>query len=397
MKLLGSGWQARENSPKSRNEVFHSTRKYRNTRGMPCNLLISRAWAPLFSSLVHTRFSFVWFNMPLFPLILTTLFAIIRFEAVGARHNGFRHEALEASKKQQEKRLDPIILHNTTSEQFPASTTTSTSTYSIYSIVFPSPDAAPIEITAQSQVVTSFLPEATWCIGPPLAFLPVSGPPYFNRSTDYDAIIAGTGHCETVYVATETTICATTLTAIASKITVSECDQEITFSSEYDFTLETPTPTQAATANFSLITPFPTVKRVKSFWLAPWQSLTAGNTPSDVDLKICTILDEESMDCTRYQEVWEVVIVTKTATTQRDIQLTTTVTGPGTLIVETMEVTVTDTVETLDFSTTMLLQTEIETESISKEKKIVTSPAEGSDFTASTLYITKHLKYKSLR
>jgi hypothetical protein len=333
--------------------------------------------------------------MPLIPFIFTTLLALSRFEIVGARYNGFRHEALDASKKQQEKRLDPIVLNNTAIEQCPAST----STRSIYSILFPSPDAAPIEITAQSQVITSFLPEATWCVGPPIALIPISGPPYFNQSTEYETVTGGTAFCETAYVATQTTVCATTLTGIASKITISECDQEITFSSECGFTLETPTPTLAATANFSLITPAPTVKRMTTFWVAPWQSLTAGNTPSDVDIKICTLKDDESMECIRYQELWEVVVVTQTVTTPRDIQLTTTVTGPGTLIVETMQVLVTDTVvETVDLSTTLLLATEVEVESISKGKKLVTRPAGDSEPTnsaTSTLYITKQLKYKS--
>lgn len=205
-------------------------------------------------------------------------------------------------------------------------------------------------------------------------------------------MMTGTGYCETAFTPTETTVCATTLTGIASKITVTDCDQEITFSSECGFTLETPTPT--VTSGLSVITPAPTVKRMKTFWVAPWQSLTAGNTPSDVDIKICTILDDDTMECIRYREVWEVVVVTQTVTTQRDVQLTTTVTGPGTLIVETMEVYVTDTVETVDLSTTMLLETEVEVESISKGKKLVTRPASDAE---STLYITKHVKYISAR
>jgi hypothetical protein len=333
--------------------------------------------------------------MPPFPSLFTALLAITHSTFVDARHNGFRHEAVDASQEQLEKRMNPIILNTTDTAQCPAST----SARSIYSILYPSPDAAPVEITAQSQVVTSFLPEATWCVGPPIALMPVSGPPYFNQSTEFATITAGTGYCETAYVATETTVCATTLTGIATKVTVTECDQEITFSSECGFTLETPTPTQAAIFNDTLITPAPSVRRLKTFWIAPWQSLTAGNTPSDVDIKVCTILDDDSMECTRYMEVWEVVVVTQTVTTPRDVQLTTTVTGPGTLIVETMEVPVTNTVETVDLSTTMFLEMEVETESISKGTKshhfsandFDTEPAE------STVYLTKQVYYKSPR
>ncbi|KAF1966905.1 hypothetical protein BU23DRAFT_661016 [Bimuria novae-zelandiae CBS 107.79] len=129
-----------------------------------------------------------------------------------------------------------------------------------------------------------------------------------------------------------------------------------------------------------------------TYWLAPWQSLTAGDTPSDVDIKVCMVQDDESMEYVRYQEVWEVFVVTKIITTQREVQLTATVTGPGTLIVEMLNAVITDTVETVDLSTTLLLETEIETESTSKRKKLVTRLHETSEPAISTLYITKHVK-----
>lgn len=325
----------------------------------------------------------------MFPHILATILAIARFRGITARYNGFRHEAMDASKQYEKKfdKIDPIVVNYTVIEQCTAPTR------SIYSLFYPSPDATAVEITAQSQVVTSYLPEMTWCVGPPIALQPISTKaPYLNYSTEYEVITAGTGHCETVYVPTETTVCATTLTGLASKVTVSECDQQITFSSECGFTLETPSPT---TSSFSLVTPAPTVKRMMTYWLAPWQSLTAGTAPSDVDIKICTVQEDESLECIRYQEVWEVFVVTKTVTTQREVQLTTTVTGPGTLIVETLNAVITDTVETIDLSTTLLLETEIETESTSKGKKLVTKPKAPSEAATSTLYITKHVKYKT--
>ncbi|KAJ4358549.1 uncharacterized protein N0V89_003133 [Didymosphaeria variabile] len=339
----------------------------------------------------------------MFPHILTTLLAIARFRGITARGNGFRHEAIDASDQHYERveKLDPLIFDRTISEQCPVPTR------SIYSLLYPSPDASAIEITSQSQVVTSYLPEMTWCVGPPVAFAPVTTKaPYLNHSTEYEVVSAGTGRCETVYVPTEATVCATTLTGIASKIIVSECDQEITFSSECGFTLETPSP---VTSNLSLITPAPTVKRMTTYWVAPWQSLTAGEAPSEVDIKVCTVQEDESLECIHYQEVWEVVVVTKTFTTHRNVQLTTTVTGPGTLIVETMTAVITDTVETIDLSTTLLLETGVETESTSKKKKLVTRPNEPSDTVetsvplvtselgTSTLYITKYVKYKSPR
>lgn len=87
--------------------------------------------------------------------------------------------------------------------------------------VFPSPGATPIEVFNQSQIVTSYIPEATWCVGPPIGLLATAtilGPPYLNASTLYSTTIGGTGYCETIYVSTTTSICATTLTGLASKV-----------------------------------------------------------------------------------------------------------------------------------------------------------------------------------
>jgi hypothetical protein len=328
-------------------------------------------------------------------LFIFTLLTLSPLPGSFARQqNGFRHEATDASRGPagQQKALEPLAINFTITEQCPTPTSTRRP---ILSILFPSPDAEPVEITTQSQVVTSFVPEMTWCVGPPIGFIPITtDAPYVNHSTQYETTVAGTGSCETVYAPTETTVCATVLTGLASKISITECDQEITFSSECGFTLETPTPTMN---NLSLITPAPTVKRMTTYWMAPWQSLTRGDTPSDVDIKVCTELEDGKSNCERYQEVWEVVVVTQTSTMQRQINLATTMTGPGTLIVETMHVTITDTIETVDLSTIILLETEIETETISKGKKLVTKPDNGESVAASTVYITKKVKYRSTR
>lgn len=271
---------------------------------------------------------------------------------------------------------------------------TPTTTRTIHSIVFPSPNASPIEITTQSQVITSYMPEMTWCVAPAIFLYPVTGPPYSNGSTSYRQSVEGTGKCETVFAPVKTTICATTLTGLGSRISVTKCDQEITFSTEYGFTMETPTPT--TTASSSLITPAPTLKRVLTYWLAPWQALTAGDTPEDVDVKVCTLLDEDNMECMRYQEVWQVVVVTSTSTTHRTIQVSTTVSGPGTIIVETVQSTITDTIESIDLSTVLMLETEIETESISSARK-PTSTVRSTQEITKTVFLTKHLHHVSSR
>ncbi|CBX99398.1 hypothetical protein IAQ61_000498 [Plenodomus lingam] len=271
-----------------------------------------------------------------------------------------------------------------------------TTTRSIHSIVIPSPGASPIEITAQSQVVTSYIPEMTWCVAPAMAVWPITnGPPYLNSSTtEYSTSYEGTGRCETVFAPIQTTVCATTLTGIGSKISVTDCEQQVTFSTECGFSLERPTPTPATTGFSSLITPAPSVRRLFTYYLAPWQALTAGDTPSDVDVKICTEQDNGTQECVRYQEVWEVVIVTSTRTTERTIQVSTTVSGPGTLIVETMTSTVTDTIESIDLSTVLQLETEVETESISSGRK-PTATVRSTQEVTTTIYVTRHLKHAS--
>jgi hypothetical protein len=122
--------------------------------------------------------------------------------------------------------------------------------------------------------------------------------------------------------------------------------------------------------------------------------MTAGKTSPDVDVKTCTNLDDDNMECIRYQEVWEVVVVTSTITKHHTVQISTTVSGPDTLIVATATGIYTDTIERIDLSTVLLLETKIETESISSGRKPTASVSSTSEITR-TVFITKHLQYKS--
>jgi hypothetical protein len=73
------------------------------------------------------------------------------------------------------------------------------------------------------------------------------------------------------------------------------------------------------------------------------------------------------------------------------------VTGPGTLFVATVQAVVTDTVETIDLSVTLLFETEIETEIETESSNATKESASGSDGSiedaASTLFITKTVKH----
>lgn len=266
---------------------------------------------------------------------------------------------------------------------------------STLTVIYPSSDAAPVEVTSISQVVTSFIPEATFCVGPALYFSSIAGGPFFNGSANVTQYISGTSSCDVEYSTTTKTICATTITGLASKVTVSECDQEITFSSECGYSLETPTP--SATSNVSaLITPAPTVRRLMTYWLAPWQSLTAGDAPSDVDVKVCTVLDDGNMKCQRYQEVWEVVVVTSTVTTSFPVTFSKTVSGPGALIFDSSTSYINSTTEFVSLSKTLRLDTEITVESTSTSRRPSTTVRLTEQYT-STLTVTRHLEHVASR
>ncbi|KAF1354522.1 hypothetical protein EJ07DRAFT_62906, partial [Lizonia empirigonia] len=262
-------------------------------------------------------------------------------------------------------------------------------------VIYPSSDAAPVEVTSISQVVTSYIPEATWCLGPALYFSSIAGAPFYNGSANVTRYESGASSCGVEYSTTTETICATTLTGLVSKITVSECDQEITFSSECGYSLETPTPTPATTSFSALITPAPMVRRLMTYWLAPWQSLTAGDAPSDVDVKICKVLDDGNMQCQRYQEVWEIVVVTSTVTTSYPVTFSKTLSGPGRLEFDSSTSYINSTTEFISLSKTLRLETEVTIESTRKSTKSAVDPRTTSEQPTSTVTITRHLEYVS--
>ena len=166
-------------------------------------------------------------------------FLVIAMSADRVHKNHFRHEAVEG--KCQIKSI-AIQAKPTTSNSF-------------YTIITPSLGAAPVKVTKQSQAVATFVPLMTMCVGPPVAFVPITnvGPPYLN----YSMSVAGNGSCSTYYTRTVMTVYATTLTGLATRIKVSQCSQEVTFSSDFGYSLETPSLVMNSNA---LIAPAPAIK-----------------------------------------------------------------------------------------------------------------------------------------
>ncbi|KAF2104993.1 hypothetical protein NA57DRAFT_71188 [Rhizodiscina lignyota] len=248
-------------------------------------------------------------------------------------------------------------------------TEASTITPSVLTYITPSPSAIPIPITAQSQVVQSFVPQVTFCAQPPLAYISGSFTntattgPYLNYSVSTPS---GTGSCQTSQSPTEITVCATTLTALASQVTVTACDQNVTFSSEYGYALDTPA--LNSTILNATITPSPTIRTLTTYYIASWQDIAAtpGVAPQDVDKKICSTYANGTDICVVEYEEWHVQIVTITTTTTSQIDVTATYPGPGQIIIHTAHWEVTDTLTTFALNSTMEIESYTETESTSQ-------------------------------
>jgi hypothetical protein len=293
--------------------------------------------------------------MSLFSITLLSL-AFLPFSSHGAVHHlakraRFQHEAFDIIEKRQlVANLPPSV---------PAEATTEPT---ILTLVTPSPSATPIAVTQQSQIVTSYVPQITVCALPPLAFVSgaflnpaASGPPFLNYSVSTPS---GSGECLTTYSPTVTPICYTVLNGIASRITVSDCSQSITFSSDSDFILDTSRPTQKVS---NQISPTPYIRPVTTYYVAPWNELTSGETPEHVQVNVCTTYANGTAMCMDSIELWSIEIVTSVGSSTTHVDITTTVNGPARVMVETYHMDVTATKTLFALSTHMGLEYEFET------------------------------------
>ncbi|KAK0661372.1 hypothetical protein DIS24_g2617 [Lasiodiplodia hormozganensis] len=268
----------------------------------------------------------------------------------------------------------PSIVTLAVQQTTPSSTATPSST--VYSYYYPSPSALPTPITQQSQVETTYIPRITTCKGPPVALeiLQQTTLPFLN----YTSTIYGQGPitCDTLYYTETTTICATTLPGIASKITISECTQDVTFSSDFATTIVTPRSTVTASdGHLSTITNAPSIQLRTTYYMAPWQSLTAnvGVLPADVDVKVCHPRpgNDTIEDCIRAEESWAVLPVTLTSTYTSFVDLLATLTeGPGEYVVGTVHGQFVGNKTIVSLSTEMVMNYAYEAETISRGPRI---------------------------
>ncbi|KAK0256649.1 hypothetical protein LTR29_010506 [Friedmanniomyces endolithicus] len=322
-----------------------------------------------------------------------------------ARHMPHKHEH-QAVEVQRRQIGSPVMLGP---RQVSASPTSLSS--GVLTLITPSPGASPVSVTMQSQIVASYVPQFTLCELPPLAFLPTTpvpsarptSAPYHNYSI---SMPPGNGTCTTIYSQTVTMVCDTTLYGLATSYPVTDCAQDITFSSQYGYTIIPPAPTgnisgnatqvhpsgtamnATATNATAMITPAPEIQTQTTYYLAPWQELTAATAPSDVIRKVCQTLANGTEECITEYQVWHTSLVTKTATSTTTLNISTTIHGPsGVIVFETFVANVTEQVTTFSMTTTM----EVEYETA----LTTTHMASASVSTAPTVYETMTLELAS--
>jgi len=117
-----------------------------------------------------------------------------------------------------------------------------------YTVITPSPSAEPVAVTSLSQVVTSYVPLITACAIAGSSVSPVISK-WSNSSTNNALALrsVSSSDCTTQYSSTLLTICATTLQGLGSTVSITACDQRVTFSSEYGYSL---IPASTTTSSF---------------------------------------------------------------------------------------------------------------------------------------------------
>ena len=172
------------------------------------------------------------------------------------------------------------------SEQLAAAA--SSSSYQSYHFSLPAPSVIEPTLTSQGMVVSSVIPLYEICNTPGL----------------------DTTSCSTVFETIVTTACSTVLTYAFTQATVSDCSQNITFSTQSSYSLVTTTISPDVTPA-PLNQPLATttyIQSIVSYYIAPWQALAA-NTPSNVTVLVCEYDLSGSPICTTIQEVWVVSTV----------------------------------------------------------------------------------------
>ncbi|KAB8298945.1 hypothetical protein EYC80_001096 [Monilinia laxa] len=119
---------------------------------------------------------------------------------------------------------------------------------------------------------------------------------------------ARTTSCSPSFQTITTTKCSTVLKGYFTKHTVSKCNEIVTFSTQYGYSLATkkpPTHSVSASNKRNRSTSGTTtyVHNITTYYAAPWQSIAADDQ-SDIHVNICGLSSEGIQVCTTVSEVW---------------------------------------------------------------------------------------------
>ena len=204
-----------------------------------------------------------------------------------------------------------------------------TSTVTALTLFTPSSGADPIPITSQSQLVTSYVPVLTICPYAPSAPALTTIAPNTSRPTNtsvllYSAATAPTApaashisglyrrqaaaspapyanatvstsylsSCSVSYTATTTQICHATLSPLASPvIPVTDCEQQITFSTDHGYTVVPGNRTAD-------------VQGLTSYYAARWDDIATGVPQGGIQKEVCS-----TAGCRTEWEAWSTGVV----------------------------------------------------------------------------------------
>ncbi|KAH8759769.1 hypothetical protein BGZ57DRAFT_957077 [Hyaloscypha finlandica] len=251
-----------------------------------------------------------------------------------------------------------------------AATSVPSTSSSAQSYIFSLPTARIVEptLTSQGMIVSSIIPLYEVCNTP--------GPDASSCSTVFETIV--------------TTTCSAVLTYAFTKSTISDCSQNITFSTQSSYSLATATVsatmTPAPEDQPHSVTTY--VQSIVSYYIAPWQSLAA-NTLSNVTVLVCQHDFSGNSTCTTIQEVWVVHTESVPVITTSTLIISTTLASPAVLLLGPTE-SITATAGPLYVSTEIVYSsmTPNATTSISTIPEIST--------THSTLTLTRTLPPKTI-
>lgn len=214
-------------------------------------------------------------------------------------------------------------------------------TFTHPSLTFVTIRAMPIRITKQMQYVTSYSPIMTIC---PLAGQALPNQPDLSISSLSTALVDSTNAtlpssgilprnpdlagksvlprqtsndfstCSIFWEPIATPICHTTLSPLAAPlITVTECHQSVTFSSQFGYALASGTSA-------------PTVETITTYYVVPWSDLSVGSVPTNgIVAQICT--SGRGRDCSTRNEKWDTRLSEYTQVTRKTVTVDTTIVG----------------------------------------------------------------------